>query len=85
MNANTKDNKSAAVSCSFTGHRASKLPWKNNESDRRCMELKAKLRDVVEAVYESGRKHFICGMATGCDMYFCEAVLELRNTYHIRI
>ena len=41
--------------CTFTGHRAGKLPWGYNESDPRCRKLKKTLYDTVEAVYESGR------------------------------
>lgn len=66
------------TTCCFTGHRAPKLPWRYDERDPRCLELKAKIADAAEAVYYSGVRHFICGMATGCDMYFCEAVLALR-------
>lgn len=73
------DNQSGA--CSFTGHRASKLPWQNDESDFRCIKLKEKIADTVEAVYVSGIRHFICGMANGCDMYFCEAVIALRASH----
>ena len=65
-------------SCCFTGHRAAKLPWGDNEQDARCLELKRRIADAVEAVYGSGVRHFICGMANGCDMYFAEAVLDLR-------
>ncbi|MBQ8263378.1 MAG: DUF1273 family protein [Oscillospiraceae bacterium] len=68
-------------SCSFTGHREGKLPWRGNENDPRCIRLKERIYDAVEAVYRSGIRHFICGMATGCDFYFCEAVIELRNTH----
>ena len=68
-------------SCSFTGHREGKLPWRGNENDPRCIRLKECIYDAVEAVYRSGIRHFICGMATGCDFYFCEAVIELRNTH----
>lgn len=67
--------------CSFTGHRESKLPWHGNENDPRCIKLKSILSDTIEAVYHSGVRHFICGMATGCDMYFCEAVIELRTVH----
>ncbi len=67
--------------CTFTGHRESKLPWRSNESALECLKLKQQITDAVEAVYHSGIKHFICGMATGCDMYFCEAVIELRSTH----
>lgn len=69
------------ICCTFTGHRESKLPWGGNELDERCIALKKCIYDAVEAVYQSGRRHFICGMATGCDMYFCEAVMALRQEH----
>lgn len=69
------------LSCCFTGHRIEKLPWRNDEQDLRCLKLKEKISDAVEAAYHSGMRHFICGMATGCDMYFCEAVIALRNCH----
>ena len=34
--------------------------------------------DAVELAYEQGYRHFLCGMAQGCDLYFCETVLRLR-------
>ena len=64
--------------CSFTGHRSAKLPWGYNEEDPRCLDLKQRIFDAVEAVYSAGFKEFICGMAEGCDLYFCEAVMALR-------
>ena len=68
-------------SCSFTGHRSEKLPWRYNESDPRCRDLKQRIYDTAEAVYTAGFTHFICGMAEGCDLYFCEAVVELRRDH----
>lgn len=65
-------------SCCFTGHRPQKLPWRFDERDLRCTEFKDKLFAVICAVYESGIKHFICGMALGCDMYCAEAVIALK-------
>lgn len=65
-------------SCCFTGHRAEKLPWGYNENDPRCKALKRRLADVLLSLYESGCRHFICGMATGCDLYFGEAAAALR-------
>ena len=70
-----------AATCCFTGHRSTKLPWGANESDERCLDLKMRLYDTAEAVYLSGMRHFICGMAYGCDLYFCEAVMLLREEY----
>ena len=69
------------ITCSFTGHRASKLPWGFHENDPRCITLKQQIYDAVEAVYDSGIRHFICGMANGCDMYFGEAILQLKETH----
>lgn len=66
-------------SCCFTGHRPGKLPWGTNETDIRCIRLKKRIADAVEAAYEGGYRHFICGMAMGCDLYFCECVLALRD------
>lgn len=69
------------VSCCFSGHRPGKLPWGNDENDPRCVALKQQLWDAMEAAYQEGYRHFICGMAQGCDFYFCELALELRKKY----
>ena len=68
--------------CCFTGHRPEKLPWGTNEFDRRCVALKIRIQDAAEAAYhEKGIRRFYCGMARGCDLYFAEEVLELREDY----
>ncbi len=69
------------VSCSFTGHRPEKLPWGGDEGDGRCRALKERLFQAVEVAYEQGFRHFLCGMARGCDFWFCEAVLRLREVH----
>ena len=69
------------ITCCFTGHRPAKLPWGKDERDPRCQALKRALARSIETAYEKGYRHFICGMALGCDFYFCEAVLELREKY----
>lgn len=67
------------TTCCFSGHRPGKLPWGENESDPRCLVLKDSIRKALENAYNSGYRHFICGMAQGCDFYFCEAVQSLRD------
>jgi uncharacterized phage-like protein YoqJ len=68
-------------SCCFTGHRPGKLPWGYDEEDRRCLDLKRRIADAAETAYEQGFRHFLCGMAQGCDLYFCECVLALRTRH----
>ncbi len=68
-------------SCCFTGHRPAKLPWGYHEEDPRCVKLKERIADAVLLAYQEGYRHFLCGMAQGCDLYFCEAVLALREQY----
>lgn len=65
--------------CCFTGHRPEKLPWRDNEDDPRCLALKRSMTAAVEQAWEQGIRHFMCGMALGADLYFCEAVLALRK------
>lgn len=70
-----------ALTCCFTGHRPQSLPWGTREQDPRCLELKLELAARLEGVYEAGFRRFLCGMALGCDMYFAEAVLALRDSH----
>ncbi len=34
--------------CCFTGHRPNKLPWGEDESDPRCLKLKADIAQALE-------------------------------------
>lgn len=70
-----------SICCAFSGHRPVKLPWGLNESDARCIALKAEIEARLEGIYETGYRVFFCGMALGCDMYFAEAVLKLREEH----
>lgn len=67
--------------CCFTGHRADKLPWGKNERAPACLALKAAIADVLTSLYAEGCRHFICGMATGADIYCGEAVVALRDEH----
>ncbi len=64
--------------CAFTGHRPEKLPWGYDENDERCLALKERMWKLVQELYDRGFRHFLCGMARGCDTYFCQTVLALR-------
>lgn len=67
------------MSVCFSGYRPEKLPWGGDESDPRCAVLKKRLYDAAESACAEGYRHFICGMAQGCDLYFCELALQLRG------
>ncbi len=69
------------ITCCFTGHRADKLPWGDNESAPACLTLKRAIADVLASLYAGGYRHFICGMATGSDIYCGEAVVALRDEH----
>ncbi len=76
-----KDEEEASRCCCFTGHRPIRLPWISNEADKRCIALKERIAIALHEIYTKGFRHFICGMAIGCDMYFAEAVLALRDDH----
>ena len=67
--------------CCFTGHRPDKLPWGLDEGDPRCLAVKRSLARELDGLYRRGFRHFISGMAMGCDLYFAEAALELRGRF----
>ncbi len=68
-----------ATTCCFTGHRPDKLPWGEQEDDPRCVRAKQAIAQALERAYAAGYRHFVCGMAKGSDLYFAQAVLELRD------
>ena len=65
--------------CAFTGHRPSKLPWRYNETDSRCVALKMVLTEQITALIEAGVTRFLSGMAEGTDIFCSEIVLALRE------
>ena len=65
--------------CAFTGHRPSKLPWRYNETDSRCVALKRVLTEQITALIEAGVTQFLSGMAEGTDIFCSEIVLALRE------
>lgn len=69
------------LTCCFTGHRPTRLPWGNDEDDPRCITLKEQLTQALEDTYQGGIRRFLCGMAQGGDFYFCEGVIALRECH----
>lgn len=65
-------------SCAFTGHRPQSLPFRFNESDPRCIMLKARLKQEINDQISKGVYNFISGMALGVDTWAAEIVLEKR-------
>ena len=65
--------------CAFTGHRPTKFPWKYDEQDKRCIELKAVLIEQIEKLAASDVTDFYSGMALGVDTWAAMAVLALKK------
>lgn len=67
------------TSCAFTGHRPRKLPWRYDETDARCIELKSIISDLIAKMAASGVIDYYSGMADGADIFMSQAVLALRK------
>lgn len=65
--------------CAFTGHRPYKFPWRYDETDSRCVALKAVLTEQITALAVRGFTQFLSGMAEGTDVWCAQAVLALRE------
>ena len=72
----------AGLKCAFTGHRPQNLPFRFDETDGRCLRLKAELRKlIVQMIEQKNVTHFISGMALGIDTYTAEIVLDLKSQF----
>lgn len=67
------------TSCAFSGHRPHKFPWKNNETDSRCIALKAALTEQITILVGRGVTDYYSGGADGVDCWAAEIVLHLRE------
>ena len=65
--------------CAFTGHRPHKFPWKYDETDSRCVALKAVLAEQIAALVNTGFTQFLSGMAEATDTWSALSVLDLRE------
>ena len=65
----------------FTGHRSQKLPWRFNEQDDKCLQMKEVLYNEIESSIAEGYHTFYSGMALGFDMICVETLIELKKKY----
>ena len=66
--------------CAFSGHRPSKFPWKYDETDMRCVKLKAALAErIASLVDRDGVTDILVGGAEGADTWAALTVLSLRE------
>ena len=65
--------------CAFTGYRPYKFPWRYNETDGRCVALKAALAEQITALAKAGITGFFSGCADGVDCWAALTVLALRK------
>ena len=63
-------------SCSFTGHRPHKFPWKYDETDSRCVALKTSLTGQLTRLTEDGVTDFYSEGADGVDCWAAMIVQE---------
>lgn len=68
-----------SLSCAFTGHRPHKFPWKENESDPRCIALKAILSEQISVLVEAGVTNYYSGCAAGTDCWASRMLLVQRE------
>ena len=66
-------------SCAFSGHRPRKFPWKYDETDSRCVALKAVLMEQIKLLNDAGVTQFLSGMAEAADTWSALSVLALRE------
>ncbi|MDR0294174.1 MAG: DUF1273 domain-containing protein [Oscillospiraceae bacterium] len=68
-----------ACSCAFTGHRPPRFPFGADETDERCLKLKAVLSEQIAALVAGGVTDFYTGMALGVDQWAGLAVLGIKK------
>lgn len=70
-----------STTCCFTGHRPNKLPWGYEEDHPACLSFLYRLHQATLSAYHKGYRHFIVGMALGCDTHMMDVLLQLRRNY----
>lgn len=72
---------SKSITCCFTEHRPSSLPWHYDEQGSLFNNFRSRFKEeIIKAILE-GYTHFISGMALGVDIIAAEIVLMLKSKY----
>lgn len=74
-----------SLTCSFTGYRPSKLPFKNNCNSEEYKKLCQVLEKEIRLMINNGVRYFLTGMAQGVDIMCGEIVLELKSEFDIHL
>ena len=69
------------ISCAFTGHRPVRFSFGYNESDERCLKIKALMSERIAALIAKGVTDFYSGMALGVDQWAAEIVIDLKKRH----
>ena len=81
-----RDSSSVLRSSSFTGHRPARFAFGYNESDERCVKIKAVLAEQIGLLVDSGVTVFYSGMALAVDTWCAEIVLQIKKVHtHIQL
>ncbi len=64
-----------------TGLRRHKLLWDSDKYAENSIILSDAIKKVVVPFIIEGYNNFLCGMASGSDLIFAKAILELKETY----
>lgn len=73
------------MTCSFTGYRPQKIPFEWNRSSDEYKRLYNLIKNEMIDLIGKGVKFFQSGMALGVDLMCAEIVLELAETYDIKL
>ncbi|MCL2507923.1 MAG: DUF1273 domain-containing protein [Oscillospiraceae bacterium] len=69
------------LSCCFTGHRAEKISFSTDENADEFRSMRRDIFLVLENLHKKGVSMFYTGMSSGADIWFAEAVSELKKEY----
>lgn len=67
------------LACAFTGHRPVRFSFGYDESDERCVKLKALMTECIAAHIAEGVNTFYSGMALGVDIWAAEIVADIKK------